>query len=132
VRGALGKILTAAGPTAAQARGGAFQWFEVVDPEFRSWIAPEDIDRTRELPVDLVLAVPYGDRRYLALSTKPDEVMLWQDDWGLLSLCSFLTAKGELPETFVFRTREGGLDLLQILACTKDPEGVRIRHKLAP
>jgi hypothetical protein len=45
---------------------------------------------------------------------------------------SFLTAKGELPETFIVLTREGGLALLQILAFTEDPEGVRIRYKLAP
>lgn len=76
--------LTAAGPTAAQARGDAFQWFEVVDPESGSSIEPEYIDRTREFPADLV--VPYGDRRYMSLSVKPDEVMLWQDGWGLLSL----------------------------------------------
>jgi hypothetical protein len=42
----------------------------------------------------------------------------------------FLTAKGELPETWLFRTREGGVGLLQITGFTENPRGLRIRYKL--
>jgi serine/threonine protein kinase len=41
-----------------------------------------------------------------------------------------LSAKGELPETFLFKTREGGVGLLQITGFTENPHGVKIRYKL--
>jgi tRNA A-37 threonylcarbamoyl transferase component Bud32 len=42
-----------------------------------------------------------------------------------------MSAKGKLPATFVFKTREGATGLLQILGFTDRPSGVRIRYKLA-
>jgi hypothetical protein len=42
----------------------------------------------------------------------------------------FLSAKGMLPETFLFRTREGGEGVLQIVGFNDNPHGVRIRYKL--
>lgn len=42
----------------------------------------------------------------------------------------FLSAKGELPETFLFKTRECGVGLLQITGFTENPRGVKIRYKL--
>ena len=41
-----------------------------------------------------------------------------------------LDSKGELPVTFIFRTREGGMGLLQVLAQAENPRGVKIRYKL--
>jgi len=43
----------------------------------------------------------------------------------------FLRGEGELPQTYVFKTREGGFGVLQILGFTEDPKGVKIRYKLA-
>ncbi len=37
---------------------------------------------------------------------------------------------GKLPATWVFRTREGGLGLLQITGFTDNPRGVKLRYKL--
>jgi hypothetical protein len=37
---------------------------------------------------------------------------------------------GKLPATWVFRTREGGLGLLQITGFTENPRGVKLRYKL--
>lgn len=42
----------------------------------------------------------------------------------------FLTAKGQLPETFLFKTREGGVGVLQITGFTDNPRGAKIRYKL--
>jgi len=42
----------------------------------------------------------------------------------------FLRAKGKLPETFLFKTREGGMGVLQITGFTDNPRGVNIRYKL--
>jgi biopolymer transport protein ExbD len=41
-----------------------------------------------------------------------------------------MSGKGELPATYVFRTREGGKGLLQIIGFAENPPGVRIRYKL--
>jgi tRNA A-37 threonylcarbamoyl transferase component Bud32 len=43
-----------------------------------------------------------------------------------------ISGKGKLPATYVFKTREGGTGLLQILGFidTPQPSGVRIRYKL--
>ncbi|MGD2174932.1 MAG: ankyrin repeat domain-containing protein, partial [Candidatus Brocadiaceae bacterium] len=42
----------------------------------------------------------------------------------------FMTAKGDPPATYMFRTREGGMGILQIVGFTEDPEGVRIRYRM--
>lgn len=42
----------------------------------------------------------------------------------------FLSAKGALPETYLFRTREGGIGLVQITGFSGEPRGVEIRYKL--
>jgi beta-lactamase regulating signal transducer with metallopeptidase domain/Leucine-rich repeat (LRR) protein len=44
----------------------------------------------------------------------------------------YMSAEGELPKSFLFKTREGGMGVLQILELsdTDEPRGVRIRYKL--
>ena len=41
-----------------------------------------------------------------------------------------MTAQGELPVTYFFKTREGGIGVLQITGFNENPKGVRIRYKL--
>ena len=41
----------------------------------------------------------------------------------------FLTAK-TLPATFTFKTREGGVGILQIIGFIENPKGVKVRYKL--
>ncbi len=43
---------------------------------------------------------------------------------------SDMMAGGELPATFLFQTREGGMGILQIVAFTEKPKAVKIRYKL--
>lgn len=38
--------------------------------------------------------------------------------------------RDEAPKTFLFQTREGRIGVLQILGFTKNPNGVKIRHKM--
>ncbi len=42
----------------------------------------------------------------------------------------YTSAAGDLPATFAFRTREGGMGILQIVGFTEDPKGVKIRYKM--
>jgi hypothetical protein len=43
-----------------------------------------------------------------------------------------LFAKGDLPTTYFFKTREGGIGVLQIVGFTeREPRGVKIRYKMA-
>jgi hypothetical protein len=41
-----------------------------------------------------------------------------------------MSAAGKLPATFVFRTRQGGVGILQIVGFTEQPRGVKIRYKM--
>jgi len=41
-----------------------------------------------------------------------------------------MSAAGKLPATFLFKTREGGIGILQIVSFNKDPRGVKIRYKI--
>lgn len=43
---------------------------------------------------------------------------------------TFMRVDGNLPKTFLFRTREGSLGVLQITGFTDNPPGVKIRYKL--
>lgn len=42
----------------------------------------------------------------------------------------FLSAKGGVPATYKFQTREGGLGVLQIVGFTDNPKGTKIRYKM--
>ncbi len=44
----------------------------------------------------------------------------------------YMTGKGDLPATYLFRTREGGIGILQITGCIdEEPRGVKIRYRMA-
>ncbi len=43
---------------------------------------------------------------------------------------AYMTGKGELPATYIFKTREGGIGILQITGFTDEPRGVNIRYKM--
>jgi len=42
----------------------------------------------------------------------------------------FLSSKGKVPVTWTFKTREGGMGILQIVGFTEKPKGVKIRYKM--
>jgi len=42
----------------------------------------------------------------------------------------YMMAKGKLPVTYQFKTREGGVGLLQIIGFAEKPNGVKIRYKM--
>jgi len=52
--------------------------------------------------------------------------------WARLMIASplIMTGADELPATYAFKTREGGMGVLQIVGFTEDPPGVKIRYKM--
>jgi len=50
--------------------------------------------------------------------------------WGKPGSPVFMSGKGKLPVTYLFKTREGGMGLLQITGFTDSPKGVKIRYKM--
>ncbi len=49
---------------------------------------------------------------------------------GTFASTAILSAKGELPETFLFKTMEGGYGVLQIVGFNDEPRGTKIRYKM--
>jgi|GEM_PF-3476857 len=43
---------------------------------------------------------------------------------------AYMTAQGRLPVTYIFKTREGGIGILQIIGFNDEPKGVNIRYKM--
>ena len=42
----------------------------------------------------------------------------------------FMTGKGELPVTYMFKTREGGIGILQITGFSEEPKGTKIKYRI--
>ena len=50
--------------------------------------------------------------------------------FGKTGTPAVISGKGELPATYFFKTREGGMGVLQIVGFTDKPKAVKIRYKL--
>jgi uncharacterized protein (TIGR03067 family) len=103
----------------------------------QQWIARRGIDAMGETGTSVrglvgfeMMVRPFPKQRWE--NAAPAEV--YQDvslQGGSAGSHTFLSAKGDLPETFIFRTREGARGILQITEFTEEPRGVKIRYKLA-
>jgi len=102
----------------------------------QQWIARSGIDAMGETGTSVrglvgfeMMVRPFPKQRWE--NAAPAEV--YQDvslQGGSAGSHTFLSAKGDLPETFIFRTREGARGILQITEFTEEPRGVKIRYKL--
>ncbi len=101
-----------------------------------AWFAEKGIDAGCETNEDVrglfcvdLVAIPVLNDRWETISAKSlskDEV-LQQAKPGTLA---FMGGKGELPITYQFKTREGGIGILQIIGFSDSPKGVKIRYKM--
>jgi hypothetical protein len=53
-----------------------------------------------------------------------------QSELPLVTVMMMCSEDGELPNTYLFKTREGGRGILQITGFTETPPAVKIRYKL--
>ena len=77
-----------------------------------------------------VIVVPLPDEAWerLHLSNMAEKDFVRE---GIPGAPVFISARGDLPATFLVKTREGSVGMLQILDFPEEPRGVRIRYKLA-
>ncbi|NQT11896.1 MAG: PEGA domain-containing protein [Planctomycetes bacterium] len=98
------------------------------------WIVEAGVDAVGEtktsvrglMGVDMI-AIPISSNRWDRIS--PNDVAE-AVDLGTPGRPIPISGKGELPATFIFQTREGGMGVLQILDFVEKPRGVKIRYKL--
>ncbi|MBN1256102.1 MAG: hypothetical protein JXA52_00195, partial [Planctomycetes bacterium] len=101
------------------------------------WIAENGIDVSGETAQGFrglvginMIATPFPGERWETVT--PEQIL--QDEaiaHGTPGTPAVMSAKGELPETFLFKTREGGVGILQITGFIDQvPRGVKIRYKL--
>jgi hypothetical protein len=109
---------------------------DVVDSTFEDWMRQTGVDVTAPAGSSPSLISRGGE--FIAL---PVQTSLWdsasaQEIERLIAEArperktAVMRSDGELPATFVFRTREGGMGILQITGLTENPRGVKIRYKL--
>ncbi len=108
------------------------------DAEARAWIRSNRLD---------VLGV-IGQGRCVVLCMDMAVVPASSNAWETITVRDVIAAKGLAPsavaritsltpitaktDTWLFRTREGGRGVLQILGTSQTPRGVKIRYKLLP
>lgn len=105
-------------------------WDEVL-----AWIRGEGIDAMCALNpevwtvsgLDMAVA-PVPARRWDVMSAGDvRQAFTWVEPGSV----AFMDAKGDLPLTYVFKTREGGMGILQILEVRQTaPRGVKVRYKM--
>lgn len=100
------------------------------------WFSKKGIDAGCETNQDVrglfcvdTVAIPISNDTWNARSAESlykDEV-LQKAKPGTLA---FMGGKGKLPITYKFKTREGGIGILQITGFSDEPEGVKLRYKM--
>ncbi len=104
--------------------------------KFAAWLRETEADAMGETSVSIhglvgmdMVVRPVVQSFWDSL-TAPDALANEVIKQGVPGSPAFLSAKGQLPESFLFRTREGGVGLLQITDFNDNPRGVKIRYKL--
>jgi beta-lactamase regulating signal transducer with metallopeptidase domain len=111
-------------------------WTEKTPEEVMQWLIERGIDASGAsrdtikglLSEDMVFASmnnSYWD------NVKPDMLAtnnLWEI--GKPGRPAYMTGKGQLPATYIFKTREGGIGVLQITGFNENPKGINIRYKM--
>jgi len=102
------------------------------------WARKSGVDGVGAVEMDLrgllcmeMIVMPAQGRQWETLSVQNLQRMLEDEGHELEGAKAAMNATGkDLPATFVFRTHEGGMGILQIVGFTDNPKGVKIRYKM--
>src|SRR5690606_20420300 len=101
----------------------------------QAWLREHGVDAIGETNVDVhglvgfdLIAVPIVSERWdrITADSFTDDTFRTATPGNPV----FLSAKGDLPQTWMVQTREGGRLVLQIIGFSDDPRGVHVRYKL--
>jgi hypothetical protein len=115
-----------------------------VDKEVRSWAAGKGVDATAKVVIANGKAIQCGLNAVHVMTSKVaneagdkwtpaqvrDHPNLSLSVWRFIPATAELNTDGKFPATWIFRTDEGGMGILQITGFTENPRGVTIRYKL--
>lgn len=105
-------------------------------PASLQWVRTNGIDAVGETSTSVrglvgveMTAMPVPAQRWAGIEAKDllDNAVLNHSAAGSHTI---LSAKGKLPETYIFKTREGARGILQITGFRQEPRGVQIRYRL--
>ncbi len=113
-------------------------WREVMEKNDGEWVIKNGIDAsaaTRSnikgfICEDMIFTIAPGGSSYWD-NVKADSLVtsdLWE--MGKPGRPAYMTAQGQLPATYIFKTREGRIGILQITGFNDEPRGVNIRYKM--
>jgi len=111
-------------------------WQQLSDDDWQRWIEKTGVDASgatrstvRGLMCEGMVFIPmtnsYWDK-FRADSLAASD--LWK--MGKPGRPAYMSAQGQLPVTYMFKTREGGIGILQITGFNDKPKGVKLRYKM--
>jgi len=111
-------------------------WRQFSEDDWQQWIKKTGVDASgatrqtvRGLMCDEMIITPLNNSAWETYPGKSlASVNLWED--GVAGRPGYMTAQGEVPVTYAYKTREGGIGILQILGFKENPSGVNIRYKM--
>jgi beta-lactamase regulating signal transducer with metallopeptidase domain len=111
-------------------------WLEKKNDEMLKWLIERGIDASgatrasvKGLMCEDMIMTPVANSDWDKYP--PDQLAafnLWEI--GKAGTPAYMTAQGALPVTYIFKTREGGIGVLQITGFNDEPKGVKIRYKM--
>lgn len=111
-------------------------WQQLSDDDWQRWIEKTGVDASgatratvRGLMCDGMIFLPSNSSWWEKTSAHALATMdLWKK--GKPGRPAYMAGKGELPATYIFKTSEDGIGILQITGFNNDPKGVNIRYKM--
>ncbi len=113
-------------------------WREVMSKNDGEWVIKNGIDASAATRSNIkglicngmIFAIAPGRKSYWD-NVKANSLVtsnLWEV--GKPGIPAYMTTQGQLPATYMFKTREGRIGILQITGFSDKPRGVNIRYKM--
>ncbi len=111
-------------------------WQQLSDDDWQRWIEKTGVDASgatratvKGLMCDGMIFSPSNSSWW---EETPAHALATMDLWGKgkPGRPAYMTAQGQLPATYIFKTREEGIGILQITGFSESPKGVNIHYKM--